>query len=118
MCNASLKHALLLTNTDPAISTRLGREITQTVGAAGVHIFSTTLIRRQCFKQIFSEGGSFRSLHDAEERTKQQRDSIEKGINNLSAVLDEMADYIRDLPSNEPTFQEQYQAEFKEAVHV
>jgi len=119
MCNRSVKHALLLTNTDPAISTKLGQEITRTVGAAGVHIFSTSLIRRQCFKQIFSEGGSFRSLYDAKERTKQQRDSIEKGINNLLSVLDEMADYIRGVPAEEPSFIDQYKPdELKEVAHA
>ena len=79
-----IKFSVLMTRTNPAITPRTLRHIVSEFEAAGVHIFSTSLIDREAFRAVRSFGGTVNDLNPKEVS------GIEKAAQNVRELAMEV----------------------------
>jgi chromosome partitioning protein len=60
--NRSIKSAVVLTRTNPAVKTRHEREIVKGLAEAGLTLMDTQLHQRQAYQAIFAEGATLEEL--------------------------------------------------------
>jgi chromosome partitioning protein len=63
--NRSIKSAVVLTRTNPAVKTRHEREIVKGLAEAGLTLMDTQLHQRQAYQAIFAEGATLEELDPA-----------------------------------------------------
>lgn len=92
--NRAIPYAVLMTRTNPAITPRTLKHITNEFHAAGVDIFKTSLIDREAFRAIRSFGGTINDLDPA------QVSGIEKAVANAHALAVEVIERIKSIKSH------------------
>lgn len=62
LARRSIAHAVLLTRTSAAVASRSLRNVREQLSAAGIPVFSTPIVERAAFRDIFDYGGLLRDL--------------------------------------------------------
>lgn len=66
MARRSILHSILLTRTSAAIASRALRNVRDQLDKAGIDIFSTSIVERAAFRDIFDFGGTLADLSAAQ----------------------------------------------------
>lgn len=84
----SIPFKLLFTRTNPAISTRIEKEIVATLSANDMPVFNTHLYERQAFKAMFVRRLSLYELNP------EQVAGIDSAIKNAGLIIDELLEFF------------------------
>jgi chromosome partitioning protein len=80
----TIPHSILLTRTSAAIASRALRNVRDQLDKAGIDVFSTSVVERAAFRDIFDFGGVLADLSDA------QVSNIDKARENARAFAGEV----------------------------
>jgi chromosome partitioning protein len=84
MARRTIPHSILLTRTSAAIASRALRNVRDQLDKAGIDVFSTSIVERAAFRDIFDFGGVLADLSDA------QVSNIDKARENARAFAGEV----------------------------
>ena len=84
MARRTIPHSILLTRTSAAIASRALRNVRDQLDKAGIDVFSTSIVERAAFRDIFDFGGMLADLSDA------QVSNIDKARENARAFAGEV----------------------------
>lgn len=65
MARRPIPHAVVLTRTSAAVTSRSQRNVQKQLAEAGIHVFSTTIVERAAFRDLFDYGGTLNGLDTA-----------------------------------------------------
>jgi chromosome partitioning protein len=84
MARRTIPHSILLTRTSAAITSRALRNVRDQLDKAGIDVFSTSIVERAAFRDIFDFGGVLAGLSNA------QVSNIDKARENARAFAGEV----------------------------
>jgi chromosome partitioning protein len=84
MARRTIPHSILLTRTSAAITSRALRNVRDQLDKAGIDVFSTSIVERAAFRDIFDFGGVLADLSNA------QVSNIDKARENARAFAGEV----------------------------
>src|SRR5215210_431369 len=79
MSRRKIAHAVVLTRTGAAVTTRALRNVSEQLHAGGIEIFTTPIVERAAFRDLFDYGGTLAGLDPA------QVSNIDKAVQNARA---------------------------------
>lgn len=91
MARRAIPHSVLLTRTSAAVPSRALRNVREQLAAAGVDVFSTAIVERAAYRDIFDYGGLLAELPDA------QVSNLDKAIANARAFAGEVLTKLKDV---------------------
>lgn len=65
MARRPIPHAVLLTRTSAAVTSRSLRHVMEEMAAAGIDVFATTIVERAAYRDLFDYGGTLEALDPA-----------------------------------------------------
>lgn len=90
MVRRSISHSVLLTRTSAAVTSRALKNVRHQLDRAGVEVFSTSIVERAAYRDIFDYGGLLSDL------TADQVSNIEKARVNAREFVGEVLAKLRD----------------------
>jgi chromosome partitioning protein len=84
MSRRKIAHAVVLTRTGAAITSRALRNVSEQLRAGGIEIFATQIVERAAFRDLFDYGGTLSDLNPA------QVSNIDKAIQNAREFAGEV----------------------------
>lgn len=84
LARRSIPHSVLLTRTNPAISTRSLRDLKEQLTSAGIDLFATSIVERAAFRDILAFGGLLSDL------TNDQVSNLQKARENALEFASEV----------------------------
>ena len=84
-----IAHAVLLTRTGAAVTSRALRNVQEQLQAGGIEMFETAVVERAAFKDLFDFGGTLSGLAAA------QTSNLEKAIQNAREVAGEVVSKLK-----------------------
>lgn len=84
-----IAHAVLLTRTGAAVTSRALRNVQEQLKASGTEIFETALVERAAFKDMFDFGGTLSGL------AATQTSNLEKAIQNAREFAGEVVSKLK-----------------------
>ena len=84
MSRRKIAHAVVLTRTGAAITSRALRNVSEQLRAGGIEIFATPIVERAAFRDLFDYGGTLSDLNPA------QVSNIDKAIQNAREFAGEV----------------------------
>lgn len=87
MIQREIPFAVLFNRLSAAIVTKTGKHLAEEFSSGGIDVFRCSLIERECYKSIFSYGGSVNNL---EANSKREQESIDKAAENATLFAEEV----------------------------
>lgn len=95
MARRAIAHAVLLTRTSAAVTSRSLRHVMEEMEAAGIDVFATTIVERAAFRDLFDYGGTLEGLDPA------RVSNLPKAIDNARQFAGEVVAKLRGLRDGE-----------------
>ena len=89
MTRRPIPHAVLLTRTSAAVTSRSLRHVMEEMEAAGIDVFATTIVERAAFRDLFDYGGTLEGLDPA------RVSNLPKAIDNARQFAGEVVAKLR-----------------------
>jgi len=89
MARRSIPHAVVLTRTSAAVTSRAMRNVQEQLSRAGIEVFSTALVERAAFRDLFDYGGALADLDPS------QVSNVEKARLNAQEFAGEVLARLR-----------------------
>lgn len=89
MSRRKIAHAVVLTRTGAAITTRALRNVSDQLQAGGVEVFSTAIVERAAYKDLFDYGGTLATLNPS------LTSNLDKAIQNAREFAGEVVSKLK-----------------------
>lgn len=91
MTRRSILHSVLLTRTSAAVTSRALRHVRAQLDQAGIDVFSTAIVERAAYRDIFDYGGLLRDLD------RSQISNLDRAHDNSQAFAGEVITKLREI---------------------
>ena len=95
MARRSIPHAVILTRTSAAVTSRALRNVQEQLASGGIDVFLTTIVERAAFRDMFDYGGGLADLDPA------SVSNVEKAQENARAFAGEVIAKLREAQEAE-----------------
>ena len=89
MIRRAIPHAVVLTRTSAAVATRSLRNVREQLHGSGIPVFTTTIVERAAFRDLFDFGGTLAGLDGA------QVSNVDRARENAAAFAGEVLSRLR-----------------------
>lgn len=89
MSRRKIAHAVVLTRTGAAITSRALRNVSAQLQAGGIEIFATAIVERAAYRDLFDYGGTLATLNPA------QTSNLDKAIQNAREFAGEVVSKLK-----------------------
>ncbi len=89
MARRKIAHAVLLTRTSAAVTSRSMRNVQEQMSEAGIPIFNVDIVERAAFRDLFDYGGTLSSLNPS------KVNNIPKAVQNARAFVGEVLSRLK-----------------------
>jgi chromosome partitioning protein len=95
MARRPIAHAVILTRTSAAVTSRALRSVQEQLAAGGIDVFLTTIVERAAFRDMFDYGGGLADLD------RQAVSNLDKAQENAKAFVGEVLAKLRERQAAE-----------------
>ena len=89
MSRRKIAHAVVLTRTSAAVTSRALRNVSQQLQAGGIEIFATAIVERAAYRDLFDYGGTLATLNPS------QTSNLDKAIQNAREFAGEVVSKLK-----------------------
>ncbi|GJD53929.1 Iron-sulfur cluster carrier protein [Methylobacterium crusticola] len=89
MSRRKIAHAVVLTRTSAAVTSRSLRNVTEQLQAGGIEIFATPIVERAAFRDLFDYGGTLADLNAS------QVSNLDKAVQNAREFVGEVISKLK-----------------------
>lgn len=89
MSRRKIAHAVVLTRTSAAVTSRALRNVSQQLQAGGIEIFSTAIVERAAYRDLFDYGGTLTTLNPS------QTSNLDKAVQNAREFVGEVVSKLK-----------------------
>ncbi|WP_264051578.1 ParA family protein [Methylobacterium flocculans] len=89
MSRRKIAHAVVLTRTSAAITSRALRNVSEQLQAGGIEIFATAIVERAAYRDLFDYGGTLMTLNPS------QTSNLDKAVQNAREFAGEVVSKLK-----------------------
>ena len=89
MSRRKIAHAVVLTRTSAAVTSRALRNVSEQLQAGGIEIFATSIVERAAYRDLFDYGGTLATLNPS------QTSNLDKAVQNAREFAGEVVSKLK-----------------------